>query len=93
MPFKLPRAAVSRLATLLFGGGIAAVLICIFLILTTGRTAEARNAVNEAPDAAERSRTLRFESVLTITLDGPVRERESPSRERSTSRRAPTRPR
>ncbi|HWY90923.1 MAG TPA: hypothetical protein VNY31_09655 [Solirubrobacteraceae bacterium] len=78
-PLKIPRARVSRLAILLFGGGIAAALICIFLILTTGRIAEARNAVDEAPGAAERSRTVRFESVRTITLDDHVRAAERAS--------------
>jgi hypothetical protein len=68
-PSTIPRARVSRLAILLSGGGIAA-LISILLILTVGRTAQARNAVNQAPRAAERSGTVRFVSVLTITIEG-----------------------
>jgi hypothetical protein len=73
-PSTIPRARVPRFAILLYGGGIAAALIGILLILTIGRTAQARNVVNEAPGAAERSGTLRFESVLTITIDGRPRD-------------------
>jgi hypothetical protein len=73
-PPTIPRPRVSRLAILLSGGGIAAALISILLILTTGRSAQARNVVNEAPGAAERSGTVRFESVLTITVDGHQRD-------------------
>jgi hypothetical protein len=73
-PPTIPRSRVSRLAILLSGGGIAAALISILLILTTGRSAQARNVVNEAPGAAERSGTVRFESVLTITVDGHQRD-------------------
>jgi len=68
-----PKSGVSWRAILLSSGGIAAALIAILLILTGGRTAQARNVVNEAPAAAERSGTVRFQSVLTITVDGHPR--------------------
>jgi hypothetical protein len=69
----LPRPRVPRRAILLSGGAIAAALISILLILTTGRLAQARSVVNGAPAAAERSGTVRFKSVLAITVDGHPR--------------------
>ena len=58
---------------LVSGGAITAALIAIVLILTSGRNAQARSVVNEAPAAAERSGTVRFQSALTITVDGHAR--------------------
>jgi hypothetical protein len=49
-------------------------VVAIVLILTTGRTAQARSVVNDAPAAAERSGTVRFQSVLTVTVDGHPRD-------------------
>jgi hypothetical protein len=69
----IPRSNVSRRAILLSGGGIVAALACI-LVLTSGRTARAGSIVNAAPAAAERSRTVRFRSVLTITVNGHPRD-------------------
>jgi hypothetical protein len=69
----IPWSGVSRRVILLSGAGIAAALTCILLILTSGRTAQARSVVNAAPAAAERSGTVRFRSVLTITVDGHPR--------------------
>jgi hypothetical protein len=69
-PSRFPRSRVSRRAILLSGGVTAAALICVLLILATGRSAQARSVVNEAPAAAERSGTVRFQSVLTVTVDG-----------------------
>jgi len=67
----VPKPRSSWRAILLSSGGIAAAaLIAILLILTTGRTAQARSVVNEAPAAAERSGSVRFQSVLTVTVDG-----------------------
>jgi hypothetical protein len=66
----IPRSSVSRRGILLSGGGVGAALIAIVLILTAGRPAQARTVVNEAPGAAERSHTVRFESVLEITIAG-----------------------
>jgi hypothetical protein len=72
-PSTIPRSRVSARAILLSGGGILAALACVLLILTSGRTAQARSVVNEAPAAAERSGTVRFRSALTITVDGHPR--------------------
>lgn len=63
---------LSRRALLITSGGVAAPVICVILLLA-GRTAQARNAVNEAPAAAERSRSVQFRSVLAITVDGHPR--------------------
>jgi hypothetical protein len=67
---RLPRSGLSPRAILLSSGGIAAAVICILLVLTSGRSAQARSVVNEAPAAAERSGSVRFQSVLTIMVDG-----------------------
>lgn len=64
----------TRGVLILSGGGIAAALLCILLFLTTGRTAQARSVVNSAPAAAEKSRTVRFQSVLNVTVDGHPRD-------------------
>jgi hypothetical protein len=69
----IPRSRGIRRAVLLSGGAIAAALISVIVILATGRSAQARNVVNEAPGVAERSGTLRFDSVLTITVNGHPR--------------------
>ncbi len=69
----VPASKPSRRAILVSSGGIAAALIAILLILTSGRTAQARTAVNKAPAAAERSGSVRFQSALTTTVDGHPR--------------------
>jgi hypothetical protein len=65
-----PGPGLSRRAVLASSAGTAAALVAIVLILTTGRTAQARSVVNEAPAAAERSGSVRFQSVLTTAVGG-----------------------
>jgi hypothetical protein len=57
---------------LVSGGAIAAAL-CVVLVLSTGHSAQAQSAVNAAPAAAERSGSVRFQSALTITVNGDPR--------------------
>jgi hypothetical protein len=59
---------------LLSCGVIAVAVTCVLLILTSGRSAQARSVINEAPRVAEGSGTVRFRSVLTITVNGRPRD-------------------
>jgi len=65
-----PGPGLPRRAVLASSAGVAAALVAIVLILTTGRTAQARSVVNEAPVAAERAGSVRFQSVLTTSVNG-----------------------
>jgi hypothetical protein len=50
--------------------GLAVAGLCVILILPDSRPAQARNAVIEAPAAAERAGSLRFRSTLEIRVYG-----------------------
>jgi hypothetical protein len=47
--------------------------ICL-IVLTAGHPAQALTVVNEAPSVAERSGTVQFRSVLSITINGRARD-------------------
>jgi len=68
----IPGSRFSWRPVLVSSGAVAAAL-CVVLVLSTGRSAQARSAVNAAPAAAEKSGSVRFRSVLTITVDGHPR--------------------
>jgi hypothetical protein len=52
---------------------IVVTTICL-IVFTSSHPAQARTVVNEAPSAAERSGTVQFRSVLTITINGRARD-------------------
>jgi hypothetical protein len=61
-------------ALALSGGGVAALLAAVLLLLDLGGAAHALSIVNRAPAAAERSMSVAFRSLTTITSGGrPVR--------------------
>jgi hypothetical protein len=71
---RAPRSPISPRAVLLSGGGIAAAVVAVLVVLTAGRTAQARSVLDGARAAAERAGTLRFQSVLTVTVNGRHRD-------------------
>lgn len=58
---------------LLASGTLVLVAIVAVLVFRSGRTAQARNVINEAPAAAEHAGSLRFHSTLTVEIDGHTR--------------------
>ncbi len=49
--------------------GMAAAIVCAAVILTSGHNAQA-NVINKAPAAAEHAGSVRFQSVLTLSING-----------------------
>jgi hypothetical protein len=72
---QTPTPARERLWTsaALASAALVAVVAVIVLVFPSGRSAQARNVVNETPAAAEHAGSLRFRSVLSIKEDGRSR--------------------
>jgi hypothetical protein len=56
-------------------GGLVAALVAAFALLDMGQLAHALSPVNRAPAAAAASESVRFHSVITITVNGRQQKR------------------
>jgi hypothetical protein len=56
-------------------GGLVAALVVAFAVLNMGQLAHALSPVNRAPAAAAASESVRFNSAITITVNGRQQER------------------
>jgi hypothetical protein len=73
-PSTARRSGLSRRAIGIFGAAIAVAVACLLLIFVSGRSAQARSIVNQAPAAAQGSGTVRFQSALTVQVAGRPRD-------------------
>lgn len=69
------RAARRRRRRVSISGGLVAALVAAFALLDMGQLAHALSAINRAPAAAAASESVKFDSTITIVLNGRQHER------------------
>jgi hypothetical protein len=68
---------VRRRRALVAPGGLAALALALVILLQSGGPAGALSIINRAPEAARRSKSVRFRSSTTVSIDGNTIQRLS----------------